>query len=442
MTSLHGPAPEARELEMNWMDRAIVAQTYPGRPMTTHHVVDADAPFDRALLARALAALIASVPTLRSYVRESPISLARVAVPAGSRDAAHLLTWSDAAIDLNDADWFGRTLDLATTAPVRLLHAPRTGGGYQLVFTLHHSVTDGVGALALFDALLAHYCLLDGEPVVIPDPVAPSGARLRRLLTRRGLRFTASLLRANVVGARRFGERRAALLERIEARGDALHCAVVDVDAAVWSQLRERATRLGATRNDLLLAALLRAATAWRRERGVPDETFRALVPVDLRGEFGVGRSLQNHIGVIEADFTATEVDRDDLPQQIADRLRAGREPGRALGTPMALALLGAVLPPFAVRAFFRWLDERPSSFMYSFLFSHIRVPEGIRLPASVRARRVYCLSGLPRQPGVGLTVTALPGSVTAALAYEVPRLSDDGASELMRRFLAALEET
>ncbi len=424
------------------MDRAIVAQTYPGRPMTTHHVVDTDAPFDRTMLEAALAGLVASVPTLRSYVRESPVGLARFAAPATSWGGADgLLTWSDAAIDLNDADWLGRTLDLAATAPVRLLHAPRPGGGYQLVFTLHHSVTDGVGALALFDALLTRYCLLDGEPAVVPDPVAPSGASLRRLLARRGLRFTASLLRANVVGAHRFGERRAALLERVEARGGSLRCAVVDVEPAAWARLRERAEGLGATRNDLLLAAFLRAAAAWRRGRGMGDETFRALVPVDLRGEFGVGRSLQNHIGVIEADFTAAEVDGDDLVRRVADRLRAGREPERALATPVALALLGGVLPPFAMRAFFRWLDERRSSFMYSFLFSHIRVPEGVRLPASVRVRRVYCLSGLPRQPGVGITVTALPGSVTAALAYEAPRLSDDGARELMRRFVAALEE-
>lgn len=428
------PLPSSR-LEMNWMDRAIVAQTYVGRPMTTHHVLDVEAPFDRERLEASLSALVRSVPTLRSFVRETPLGLARFAAPADSFDARRLLTWSDEAIDLSCAGWFGRAIDLAEPGPLRVLHAPRPGGGYQLVFTLHHSVTDGVGALALFDALLARY---DGAPEA--PPVAPSGARLGRLLLRRGARFTASLLRENLTSAHRFGERRAALLEDVGARGAGLHCAVVDVDPSTWARLHERAADLGATRNDLLLVAWLRAATAWRRARGMGDETFRALVPVDLRGEFGVGRSLQNHIGVIEADFTAAEVDGGELTRSVATRLRDGRAPERALVTPVALALLEAALPPFAVRAFFRWLDERPSSFMYSFLFSHIRVAEGLRLPGSVRVRRVYCLSGLPRQPGVGLTVTALPGSVTAALAYEVPRLSDEGAAELMRRFVDALE--
>ena len=173
----------------------------------------------------------------------------------------------------------------------------------------------------------------------------------------------------------------------------------------------------------------------------MPEETFRALVPVDLRSELGVGRSLQNHLGVIEADFTPTEVDDASLLARVSERLRAGRAPERALATPVAIALLGALLPPFALRWLFRWLDQRPSSFMYSFLFSQIRLPEGLRFPASVRARRVYCLSGLPRQPGIGLTVTATPGAVTATLAYGVPRLSDEGAKRLMERWILALGE-
>ncbi|MEI8256450.1 MAG: hypothetical protein WCJ30_12320, partial [Deltaproteobacteria bacterium] len=347
--------------------------------------------------------------------------------------------WSDVALDVATSDWYLRVFDLSKQEPLRVLHAARPGGGHQLVFTLHHSVTDGVGAIALFDALLARYAALDGERVPVPVPVTPSGARLRSLLVRRGARLVGSLLRTNVQNARRFGARRASLLERVDARAEGLHCRVVDLPVAEWARIRERATTLGCTRNDLLLSAFLRGATAWRREQGLRDEPFRALVPADLRSEFGIGRSLQNHLGVIEADFAPDDVDSADLPFRVGARVLAERTPDRVLATPMALALLGAILPPFVFRAFFRWLDERPTAFMYSFLFSHIRVAEGLRVPASVRARRVYCLSGLPRQPGLGLTVTALPDSVTAALAYSPPRLSDGGARRLMECFAEAL---
>jgi len=428
-------------LALNWMDRALIAQTYEGRPMTTHHVVDVEAPFDRALLSEALSLLIDSVPALRSFVRESPLRVARLAAPSPSTSLDRLITWSDVELDLGASGWLLRGFDLSSEAPLRVLHSPRRDGGYQLVFTLHHSVTDGVGAVALLDALLSHYLLLDGERASIPAPFAPSGLSLLQLLSKRGARLTASLLGANLRSAGRFGDRRASLLERVDARAEAMHCLVLDLDAAQWSRLHGRAEALGVTRHDLLLTAFLRAAASWRRAEGMPEETFRALVPVDLRGEFGVGRSLQNHLGVIEADFTASEVDDASLLSRVSERLRAGRAPERALATPVALALLGTLLPPFAFREFFRWLDQRPSSFMYSFLFSQIRLPEGLRFPASVRARRVYCLSGLPRQPGIGLTVTASSDGVTAALAYEVPRLSDEGAKRLMERWVLALGE-
>lgn len=439
----HAPrrAPASIPLPTNWMDRAILAQTYPGRPMTTHHVLDAAAPFDRARLMQSVDALVRAVPTLRSFVRESPLGVVRVARAARWSRLDALVTYSDLPFELGPSGWLTRELDLAREEPLRVLHSPRPGGGYQLVFTLHHSVTDGVGALALFDMLLAHYAALSGERSAPAAPIPHRGARLRSLLARRGPRLALSLMLDNVRRAGRFTDRRAALLERVDAPAGLLRCAVLDVPQASWRRLKDRASALGCTRNDLMLAAFLRAAARWRREEGMPDEDFRALMPVDLRGELSVGPSMQNHIGVVEADFTTGEVDGPALPAIVAARIKAERAPARVLATPMALALLGKALPPFAFRKLLRWLDERSSSFMYSFLFSHIRVPEGLRVPASVKMQRVYCLSGLPRQPGIGLTITALPGVVTAALAYTPPRLSHEGAARLLALFAAALDE-
>jgi hypothetical protein len=433
-------AQEPSRLATNWMDRALVAQTYPGRPMTTHHVLDTDRPFDPACLRAAVDALVRSAPPLRSRIVETPLGLHRVVERARWTPLDALVTSSDVPVQLDAGAWLRRDFALDREEPFGVLASPRPGGGHQLVFTLHHGVTDGVGALALFDALLAHYTMLAGDGDRGPEPIPASSARFRDLLARSGGgRFALSLALDNLRRAGRFTDRRASLLEREDARAESLRYAVLDVSPSRWEHLRERARQLDCTRNDLMLAAFLRAASAWRRARDLPDEDFRALVPVDLRGPLGIGPSLGNHFGVAEADFTSGEVGATGLAHVVRARLSAARAPDRVMATPMAIAALGG-LPPALRRSFFRWLDERAGSFMYSFLFSHIPVRAGLRVPASLGVRRMYCLSSLPRQPGVGLTITALPTAVTATLAYTPPRLSEAGARALLSHFGAALD--
>lgn len=420
---------------LNGFDRALLAQTYPGRPMTTHHVLDLAAPLDRAALAGAVRALGAEVPALRSVVRETALGFARVPAPPSVP-----LEWHDTPADLDAGDALLRPFDLAREAPFRVTHAARRGGGHRLVFTLHHGVTDGAGALLLWDALLRHYDARAGRAVAPAAPIAARGGRLRDLVARGGARLVAALVRANVAGAGRFGLRRASLLEDRAAPTRRLRCLVLDVAPDRWRALGQRARAEGCSRNDLVLAAVLRAASAARRARGAPDETFRVLEPADLRGAMGVGRALQNHLGVVECDVAPAEVDAPDLPRVLAARLREARAPERLLATPFALGALAAALPPPALRALFRWLDGRAGAFMYSFLYSAIRARDGVHLPAGVAVERAYCASTLPEQPGVGFTLTEVGDRVTIAMVYPEPRLSPEGAAALGARLLGALD--
>src|SRR5690606_6854862 len=112
--------------------------------MTTHHVLDSAAPFERARLTQAGEAPARSLPTPRSVVRGSALGVARVAAAVRGRRLAALVTYADLPLGPGQSGWLGRELDLLREEPFRVLHAPRPGGGYQLIFTLHHSVTDGV----------------------------------------------------------------------------------------------------------------------------------------------------------------------------------------------------------------------------------------------------------------------------------------------------------
>jgi hypothetical protein len=421
---------------IRWMDRALVAQSYPGRSMTTHHVLETRVPFERLALTRALAMLQAEVPVLRTLVREAPLGMARfVAAPAST------VQWLQEPIELGELGWYQRPFDLAKEAPIRVLHAPRIGGGYQLVMTLHHSATDGMGAMILLDALMRHYDRARGIGIEPPQAIDRRDPGFASLLFHRGLLFAVKLAIRSAWRAPRFGTRSASLLERRDAVATETHALVMDISRERWSLLAGRARELGCTRNDLVLSAWLRAAADWRAARGMPEEPLTALVPMDLRGHIGAGGAMHNYFGALETEYDRDDIASPELARRVSERSRRERDPSRVLTTPLMLAALGRALPPAAFRALFRAVDQSRNAFRYSFLFSHIRVADGIHLPESTLSERLYCLSALPRQPGVGLTITALPLSVTFALAYTPPRLSHEGARELMSFFMARVDE-
>ncbi len=421
---------------IRWMDRALVAQSYPGRSMTTHHVLETRAPFERLALTRALAMLQAEVPVLRTLVREAPLGMARfVAAPAAT------VQWLREPIELGEFGWYQRPFDLAREAPIRVLHAPRIGGGYQLVMTLHHSATDGMGAMILLDALMRHYDRARGIGIPSPEPIESRDPGFASLLFHRGPLFAMKLAIRSAWRAPRFGTRSASLLERREAVATETHALVTRVSRERWSLLGVQARGIGCTRNDLVLSAWLRAAADWRTLRGMPEEPFTALVPMDLRSHVGAGGAMHNYFGALETEYDRDDIDSPELALRVSARSKKERELNRVLTTPLMLAVLGRALPPAAFRALFRAVDQSRNAFRYSFLFSHIRVADGIHLPESTLPEQLYCLSALPRQPGIGLTITALPLSVTFTLAYTPPRLSHEGARELMSCFMSRIGE-
>ena len=290
-------------LPLNGFDRALLAQTYSGRPMTTHHVLETERPFARAALEETTRWLTAEFPTLCSVIHETTLGFRR-SVVASSELPTRALSCGDTPTDFDDLGCLDRPFDLAHEAPFRLHFGSCTEGGYRLVFTLHHSVTDGAGALMLFDALLRRLAALEGAPAEPAAPISAVGGRLRSLLRRCGFRAQLSLLWNNLTGLRRFSFRRASLLEDRFAPVTRSRCLVLDVPHSDWHALGVRARETGCSRSELVLASLLRASQALRRRRDAPDEPFRVIVPSDLRPEFGLGRPLQNPLGVLEVDVS------------------------------------------------------------------------------------------------------------------------------------------
>lgn len=438
------------EAPLTVMDYALLAQTYPGRPMITHHVLEHDAPLPREALAVAAEHLARHCPRLRSTVHEEAGRLSRVIEPFDA-------TRARARVEEETGDWLGRPFALDREWPFRI-RVSRTGAGaHALAFTLHHGVTDGRGALTLFDwflrSALAWKAGADLPPCPFLDAPGPS---LADVLRARGMAFAGELAMNTARSAGRFLQQRACLLEQPAAAPERVAVLTLDIAAERWNALGATARALRCTRNDLLWCAALRAADAVRRERGWPDETFRVVGGVDLRDFFGAADLLGNWVGTLEADFTPAEVRGPDLATTVSSRLTAARAPPASLVTPALLGLISQALSVARFREVFRNADDPRSPNMYSLLLSHIRPPgevlPGRARPASplsmrsplcwpgeLRPLRLWCASTLPRKPGLGITVTTVGEAVTLTACWPEPLSSERAVRGLLEGLISNL---
>lgn len=435
-------APEAATYALNGVDRYFVAQDHPNARMNSHHIVDTVEPLDRDVLTRALGALLREAPLGRTFVREAALRVERFVTREPFVAPGDLLEWRDAPLETPDG-WasLDAPFDLARRPPLRVVHAPREGGGHRLVLSAHHSAVDGTAGLLLLDRLLRHYnAQREGRPVD-PPPALPDARRLRDLLRPQGRGWLLRMIRRHVRPMDKVGVRNATLLDAEDAAPTGSRHRLAEVPAATWQRLGERAAAAGRTRNDLLLSATLRAGDAWRQARARDERAFRVMLPTDLRATLGLPpRTYQNFVGVIRADFALSEVRAADLPTIVSSRVKEGRSLDEAIEAPVNLGTLSALLPPWLFRRVLRQFDADPRSFFFSLLFSNIRTPADLARPAGVTTERVWVRGSLVRQPGFGIVLVNDGAHVNLAFEYLVPLASEDGVADFEARFLTEVE--
>jgi NRPS condensation-like uncharacterized protein len=427
-------APERRRLPLNGMDRYFVAQDYPGTPVNSHICVELAALPDRASLAAATAALGRDVPMLRTFLREAALGVERF--EARRAFGGERLRWATEASLGDDPSLLHARFDLRREPPYRVACTRSDGGGATIVLTLHHSACDGEGLLIALDYLIQRYN--EALAKVSPAPLALTveGLRFRDVVRARGkgLGWLWQMIRRHLRPLDKVGVKNASLLDDTSPVPHQTRHHLSRIDEAAWRGIGDAMKGRELTRNDLLLAAALRAADAHQRERGRPDRPFRVLLPANLRAQLELGPGLQNFLGVLRAEFTVDEVRSPRLHEVVHERVREGRSLEDAVETPVNLGVLTLLLPPWLMRRALKKLDLDAESSFFSFLFSHMRAPE-LKTLAGVATRAVSIRGSLARRPGFGVALTREAAGLAVTIEYLHPLVSDASAAAFARRF-------
>lgn len=425
--------PSARPL--THLEHLLLTDQRPGFPMAFFIHCDVEGPLDPGRLEAALRQAAARHPLLRSRVGRTwwrPQWMAPDAEPqllVYRRDATGRGT-EDPKDRPPDDPW--GPLDIRRTSGVRMVAIERAERLWQVVIQFQHAVSDGLAGIEFFGDVWSLYHGGDPPPFRTPG----SGARRHAVAVPHAVEpacaphdgpADAEPAERGRAAARNETIRFASVLPATLARGPAstpsgFEPDVVDARSQHLPQLPYRtttfsreetatikagATAASASLNDVVVAAVMRAACAWNEAAGRPAGSVRITMPASLK-QPGTRAPACNAMGYAFLDRTAAECGQ---PARLVRSLAAASrwiQEHRAAEVFLHTLAVVERLPPLL------WLLSRLPVTMSTAVVSYVgnlgtrmraNVPRqsGCDLPADLR---ITAMAGVPPiRPGTRLAV-------------------------------------
>ena len=426
------PAPRLAAADAAWL-----ALDRPRNRMVVTAVLRLDGPVDPAALCRLVTERLLPqyprlsqrvvprrVPWLRPRWQDDPDFAVRRHVRAVRLDGSV----GRAALQDLVGDLLGRPLDLE--APPWELHVVEgadeaAGRRGAVVARFHHCLADGK---ALAEVLL--HLTDDAEPGDGPgngDPGRPSsvdprdaahrsgdGAPSRWALVRQAPSLALEVVRTVAEVVSYLGEPRTALRGRLGT-----------AKAAAWTEphdlqdVKRVADSLGASVNDVLLAALAGGLRRHSERRGSSPRDVRVVVPVDLRAGEPVGRELGNRFGLVLVRLPVGEPGRFSRLRAVVAATEAAKRSPQAVSTHLLVRLVGALQRP---------VSDVAAALIGGAASAVVTNVPGPRQPLSLLGRQLRSVVFWVPQVGrigVGVSIFSYAGTVTIGVAADA-RLTVD----------------
>jgi hypothetical protein len=254
---------------------------------------------EREPFQRALAMVVARHPLLTARVRQE--GLARPLWVDGS-DQMPPIDWIDDDTPVTHPH--GEYIDLRREPGLRVW-VRRAVRHTRVLLEFHHVCCDGLGAMRLVDELLTAYqaCVAGRDPTTVLRPLEPARLRTRGNYVAEGV--APPSWRDLWIGIRGWLKLlsqspapMATLADSVASPGPFLGFVTHTWDAATTRRLREVASKLGGTFNDLLLRDLFQSLCRWNaRKPGSDNPWLRINMPTTLRTREDAAMPLANALG-------------------------------------------------------------------------------------------------------------------------------------------------
>lgn len=425
---------------------------------------------DGVRMEEGLETALALVPRLRQRVTEAPL---HVGLPEWVDDLHFDLGYHVRHISLPAPGSVRELLDLTATLFAAPLDRQRplweaywidgvARGRAAFFFKLHHSVVDGVGSMALLNALTQPTRAAHPPRVVTARRGrrrAPAGSVVGQLAGLAVDNAAASLRLAGEVAAlpaqalRHPGEG-LARLEQL-ARGmrgvvaDLLTPTVVDpldrgcsglsrrfdVMAIPLARLRRVAAAHAVTINDVVLTALAGALGAYHRERHVHVEALNCMVPMNLR-RAGEQDALGNRVGLFTVRLPLAERRPERRLELVTRQTHAAKSDRRGAAAPLMLQGVSLV-PGFAMR----WIARRALG-RYNLACTNVPGVAERRYMAGARVEALYPFASVVEGTPLVMALMSYAGTMHVGFDTDPEAIPDpERIHALYERALAELAQ-
>jgi len=317
-----------------------------------------------------------------------------------------------------------------TREPQLKLFLIHQAGGDELCAVINHMVCDGAGVKeALYELAKFYSCLITGENSP-PQPVAPGSRCFRRLIKPLGLRCRLKALWSPARPCKRVPA------PLIPFRGGHGRPALVTerLETETFSSLYAYAKNHGASMNDMLLTATLRAL------HGITGRDVVTLpCPVDLRRFATPGQrfDLCNLTGNYwcSLDLRTPEPFADTL-RRVAIQMRAQKNSVACLKEPMLFHALYSILPFSLLRRLFPRLGGVPVT-----SFSNLGVLSEERLRfAGCEIADAYLATAVKRPPYYQLSLSTWRGACTLSSCVDASAEDAEVARQVLIKVIEEIK--
>ena len=331
------------------------------------------------------------------------------------------------------------------------------GGRSAYFVKMHHSMVDGVGASAITNAI-TQTARGETSPRIARPPARglPTPAAQLATLARDNVRSSVDLARRGVAGALRgLGRPRETLVNAASAlRGmralvaDALRPAardplsresagisrrfdVLDLDL---ERLRKLRGPLGATVNDVVLAALAGALGSYYRSRDHDLDTLKCLVPMNLRGRAD-GDAMGNRVGMFNVQLPVGEESAVRRLERVCEQTRAAKQDQRGSAGPIFVELATSL--PGGV---FRWI-ARQAVGQVNVACTNVPGARETRYMAGAEVEAVYPFASVMQGTPVVMALLSYAGTLHIGIDTDPEAIPDpQRIAELFKANVAMLE--